>query len=81
MNLNFDELQVDLHGCDSLEATAIVLNALKELEEDEYHFSYTFIAGNGSGAIKFLVEDILDKEGYKYTYLNKSKSIIKAFKK
>ncbi|AXE60842.1 DNA mismatch repair protein MutS [[Mycoplasma] phocae] len=81
MNFNFDELEVDLHGCDSIEATAIVLNALKELEEDEYHNTYTFIAGNGSGAIKFIVEDILEKEGYRYIYLNKNKSIIKAFKK
>ncbi|MBU4691207.1 Smr/MutS family protein [Mycoplasma zalophi] len=67
---------IDLHGYTVQKATAAVLNALFEFNNDDYTRSLEIITGNGTGSLKLLVADILDKEGYYWKYNNSQQSSI-----
>ena len=64
MKFNFFPMVLDLHGYDVNSATAAILNALYEFEQDEYNNYFDIIVGIGSGIIRQITEDLLDKEGY-----------------
>ncbi|TPR54277.1 hypothetical protein [Metamycoplasma neophronis] len=81
MNFRFFPLVLDLHGYDTIEATAATLNALKEFEEDEYMEYIDIIVGIGTGAVKFVVEDLLEEECFPFSYLNKNGSKIRVYKR
>ncbi|MCU4117425.1 Smr/MutS family protein [Mycoplasma zalophi] len=67
---------IDLHGYTVQKATASVLNALFEFDNNDYEHSLEIITGNGTGSLKLLVADILDKEGYYWRYNNLQQSSI-----
>ncbi|ENY68564.1 Hypothetical protein, putative Smr protein [Metamycoplasma auris 15026] len=80
--MNFDySFSIDLHGQDTTEATASVLNALFSFEQNRNYEFFDIITGNGSGALKFVVLDLLEKERYNYRFLNQSQSAIRVFKR
>ncbi|QJR44423.1 Smr/MutS family protein [Mycoplasma miroungirhinis] len=71
---------IDLHGYNITKATAAVLNALFEFDNNSYENSLEIITGNGTGSLKLLVSDILDKEGYYWKYNNSQQSSILVLK-
>ncbi|WP_412031641.1 DNA mismatch repair protein MutS [Metamycoplasma buccale] len=73
--------EIDLHGQDINKATATISLALFEFEQDDYKKYLDIIVGNGTGALKIRVVEILDKENYQYDYLNLNHSIIRVYKK
>ncbi|WP_027122977.1 hypothetical protein AB5V95_03170 [Metamycoplasma spumans] len=81
MSFRFFPIVLDLHGYDTIEATGAILNVLKEFEEDEYMEYFDVIVGVGTGAVKFVVEDILEEECYPFDYLNQNGSKIRVFKR
>ncbi|AWX69754.1 hypothetical protein [[Mycoplasma] anseris] len=81
MNFNFSENEYDLHGLDENQATAVVLNAIYELENDYYMNYFDLLIGIGTGTLKLVVENLLDEEGYSFVYLNKNCSKMRVYKK
>ncbi|PZW01497.1 Smr/MutS family protein [Metamycoplasma auris] len=80
--MNFDySFIIDLHGQDSIEATSSVLNALFAFDENKNYEYFDIITGNGSGALKFVVSDLLETENYRYKFLNQNQSIIRVYRK
>ncbi|RMA79075.1 Smr domain-containing protein [Metamycoplasma subdolum] len=72
--------KIDLHGLSVSQATAKVLNALFEFNEDSYLDFLDIMVGNGTGALKLQVETLLEEEGYSFTYLNQTHSLIRVKK-
>ncbi|MEE3928412.1 Smr/MutS family protein [Mycoplasmopsis ciconiae] len=60
---------VDLHGLLTEEASIIIVNNLFDLENDKVD-SITFITGIGTGALKYVVEDQVEKFNFNWTLLN-----------
>ncbi|MDC8911613.1 Smr/MutS family protein [Metamycoplasma hyosynoviae] len=66
-------LTLDLHGMDVFKATAVVINKIYEFEENEWAFQLNIICGKGTGALRNLVEDILEREtNYAFEYDERS---------
>ncbi len=81
MKFNFFPMVLDLHGYDVNSATAAILNALYEFEQDEYNNYFDIIVGIGSGIIRQIAEDLLDKEGYYWKNIGNNLAKIRVFKK
>ncbi|WP_052461466.1 Smr/MutS family protein [Metamycoplasma canadense] len=79
--MSFSSFTIDLHGQTGEKAVATVLNALFTFEQDKYLEYFDIIVGNGVGALKFYVSDLLDSENYSYQFINSNHSIIRVFKK
>ncbi|AZG68615.1 Smr/MutS family protein [Mycoplasma struthionis] len=75
----YEPLELDLHGLDTIEASSQTLLALYEFKNDEYNDTMDIIVGIGTGALRLTVEEILDKEGYRYSYLN-NRAVIRVYK-
>lgn len=81
MKFNFFPMVLDLHGYDVNSAIAAILNALYEFKQDEYNNYFDIIVGIGSGIIRQITEDLLDKEGYYWKNIGNNLAKIRVFKK
>ncbi|TPE58107.1 hypothetical protein FJO69_00395 [[Mycoplasma] falconis] len=79
MNFKFFPMEIDLHGMDTNQATAYLLGALFEFNEDRFNQYMDIIVGVGSGAMKFVTEQLLEEEGYPYKYLTSNGSKIRVY--
>lgn len=79
--MSFNSFTIDLHGQTTDEATATILNALFSFEQNEYLEYFDIITGNGTGALKFVAENLLIEEKYSFSYLNNNHSVIRVYKK
>ncbi|AWX42502.1 Uncharacterised protein [Metamycoplasma cloacale] len=80
MNFYFDNPEYDLHGYDTQQATASILNILYELRNSYYDY-IDVIVGIGTRSVYYTVVDILDKERCHYKFLNTNQSKIRIYRK
>lgn len=58
-------MNIDLHGLNVEEATAVLMNALFSFSSS-FDYKLEIITGKGEGILKMTVLNILDDEGYEY---------------
>ncbi|WP_175393442.1 DNA mismatch repair protein MutS [Metamycoplasma phocicerebrale] len=73
--------QIDLHGKDSIEATAVVENALFSLESSDLYDYVDIVVGNGQGIIRHVALEIIEEQNFSYDFPNPRQAMIRVYKK
>ncbi|UVD81580.1 DNA mismatch repair protein MutS [Mycoplasma iguanae] len=76
-----NEIEVELHYLTEQEAYGPILNALFEMENDQNIISILFITGKGSGAMKTVLENVLEENSYEWFFENNNTGAYRVYRK